>query len=210
MDLNKLKSNTFACAIKNGVQIKIHNSLKSEKLVLIPAGNWLLDMNEWLYQMLNTRELHKNMFFSRFNPSRDSLEKYLKNGPIVDSKQILFLIVDTRKVYYGQVGFKISNQHSCELDNVLRISPQTPGLMETAISELMKWVNSELRIKNFTLKVISTNLRAITLYQKLGFKCIESIPLRVKVISDTEVKLEPCIPELASVEEKMLVLQKNV
>jgi ribosomal protein S18 acetylase RimI-like enzyme len=82
--------------------------------------------------------------------------------------------------------------------------------METAISELMKWVNSELRIKNFTLKVISTNLRAITLYQKLGFKCIESIPLRVKVISDTEVKLEPCIPELASVEEKMLVLQKNV
>jgi RimJ/RimL family protein N-acetyltransferase len=210
LDLNKLKSNTLACSIKNGVQIKIHNPLVSENLVLIPAGIWLLEMNEWLNQMLCTREVHRNMFFSRFNPSMVSLEKYLRNGPIEDSNQILFLIIDARTTYHGQVGFKIINQNICELHNVLRISHHTPGLMRTAISELMKWVNSELRIKNFTLKVISTNLRAITLYQMLGFQCIDSVPLRVNVISDSETRLEPCIPELASTEEKMLILQKNI
>jgi ribosomal protein S18 acetylase RimI-like enzyme len=42
----------------------------------------------------------------------------------------------------------------------------------------MQWANSNLSINNFCLNVLSSNVRAINLYEKLGFSISQRVPVK--------------------------------
>ena len=74
-----------------GLNSKVLGVSEHFKLECRVAGLWLLDFNHWLEQMKDAREFNRDMYFSRFPPSIESLSSYLLNGPLKSENQILFL-----------------------------------------------------------------------------------------------------------------------
>lgn len=177
-------------------------------LEFIVAGPWLLDLKSWLEQMMDAREANKEMYFSRFPPSIESLSKYLKDGALNAENQILFLISDRFGNLYGHVGLKVDNDGIAEIDNVLRISKDLPGIMKIAIAEIMVWGVNSLGISKYFLKVISTNTRAISLYNNLGFALRERISLKLELLPNGSVNLLQSDLEDSNTKEEMFIFEK--
>jgi RimJ/RimL family protein N-acetyltransferase len=154
------------------------------------------------------REERKQMYFSRFPPSNTSLSNYLVRGPLNDSSQILFLILDEFKTLYGHVGLKFNSLGKIEIDNVLKISKNTPGLMRIALQKVIAWGNYTLGIAEFHLQVISSNTKAISLYSNLGFYEKERISLKVESLGNEIINLVPCDSKLSNTFEEMLLMKK--
>ena len=173
------------------------------------AGNWLLDKSLWLEQMMNAREDNREMYFSRFPPSLETLCEYLKVGPIENPNQILFLVIDKSGDLIGHAGLKVPNLDQVEIDNVLRISDESPGIMEIALTELLSWSHKTLTINTFKLQVISTNTSAIALYSKLGFNNVEKKSLRIERLNGGLTRLSPCLESLSNIDEKMYLMEKR-
>jgi RimJ/RimL family protein N-acetyltransferase len=172
------------------------------------AGIWLLSAHEWLEQMMNVRESNRQMYFSRFPPSIESLSKYLLEGPLGNENQILFLLLDQDENLQGHIGLKLAPGGNIEIDNVLRTSRSYPGIMKIALDAIMRWGNNNLEIKKYSLKVISTNSRAINLYEELGFTLQERHSLRVESHPNGLTKLTPVSMEVSNTKEEMLIMGK--
>jgi hypothetical protein len=198
------QENSF-CISMDSKFLGVSESLNVECRV---AGPWLLSMNEWLEQMKNSREINKEMYFSRFPPSLESLSKYLSDGPLGNQNQVLFLVIDKVGKLHGHVGLKLNPDGIVEVDNVLRISNSVPGVMKITLNEVIRWGNKNLGFSQYSLKVISTNSRAIKLYKNLGFTLQEKQFLKVTSHSDGFTNLIPASKEDSNTCEEMLTMQK--
>jgi hypothetical protein len=207
LDLNSIKSNTLDSYYLTLNEFGDRNTYLSN-VKLIPAGIWLLKQESWLKLMMEKREENKKMYFSRFDPSLNSLVKYLFNGPISDKNRILFLIVDDNRFLYGHLGLKLNSAGYCELDNVLKLNSKIPNLMRIATEKLLIWATMTLNINEYRLKVISTNQKALKLYDKIGFTFLEKMPLKFVKISHTEIQLIPSTFNNSNTLEEMIILQK--
>lgn len=172
------------------------------------AGPWLLSINEWLEQMKNSREINREMYFSRFPPSLESLSKYLLDGPLGNESQVLFLVIDKVGKLHGHVGLKVNPDGSVEVDNVLRISNSLPGVMKITLNEVIHWGNRDLGFSQYSLKVISTNSRAIKLYKDLGFTLREKQFLKVTTLPGGLTNLMPVSKEDSNTKEEMFTMEK--
>jgi hypothetical protein len=172
------------------------------------AGPWLLSKNEWLEQMKNSREINKEMYFSRFPPSLESLSKYLLGGPLGNENQVLFLVIDRIGRLHGHVGLKVNPDGNVEIDNVLRLSNSLPGVMKITLNEVIHWGNRNLGFNQYSLKVISTNFRAIKLYNDLGFTLREKQFLKFTVLPDGVTNLIPTSKEDSNTKEEMFTMEK--
>lgn len=171
------------------------------------AGPWLLNVESWLIQMKDSRELNKEMYFSRFAASLESLTTYLDKGPIKNPNQILFLIVDGLGSLYGHVGLKVDHTGYVQVDNVLRVAGGSPGIIKVALKEILTWGNKSLGISEYGLQVISTNQRAIELYQELGFFLQERKYLRIETMTNHSTNLVPSTKENSNTIEEMLIMK---
>jgi hypothetical protein len=200
-----LTRDTSFCISVDSKFLGLSESLNLECRV---AGPWLLSVNEWLEQMKNSREINKEMYFSRFPPSLESLSKYLSDGPLGNQNQVLFLLIDKLGKLHGHVGLKLNPEGNVEVDNVLRISNSVPGVMKITLKEVIHWGNRSLGISQYSLKVISTNTRAIKLYKDLGFTLQEKQFLKVTSLHNGLTKLMPASKEDSNTSEEMLTMQK--
>ena len=173
------------------------------------AGPWLLGFSTWLEQMISSRELNKDFYFSRFPPSIESLSSYLLNGPINNPNQILLLIIDNTKKLHGHLGFKVDNSGNVEFDNLLRTSNDYPGIIRLAVEEILSWSTEELSFSEYVLKVISTNQRAIDLYKELGFIIQETISLKIEHLPNGVTNLVPSKNEISDCVEEMLIMKRK-
>lgn len=173
------------------------------------AGPWLLSSLSWLEQMKNAREINKQMYFSRFPGSIESLSNYLTQGPIENPNQILFLIVDQSKSLYGHVGLKVNSLGKIEIDNVLRTSTSAPGIMRAAIGEVMTWGRNTIGITEYHLQVISTNFKAISFYTSLGFYEIKRKKLKIDDMGHGITNLVPTQAEFSNTFEELILMKKN-
>lgn len=180
-----------------------------QRFECLVAGPWLLSSLSWLEQMKNAREINKQMYFSRFPPSIESLTGYLIEGPIENPNQILFLIVDQSKTLYGHVGLKVNSFGKVEIDNVLRTSTSAPGIMKAALSEIMSWGQNSIGITNYQLQVISTNIKAIALYKKLGFCEIERKNLKINDLGHGITNLVLTDAKFSNTFEELILMVKN-
>jgi len=173
------------------------------------VGAWLLNKPNWLEQMMLAREKSREMYFSRFPPSLESLRNYLITGPIENPNQILFLIINQSGGLCGHVGLKMNPHGGLDLDNVLRISSGSPGFMEASLSEVFIWAGEELGVMEFTGQVISSNTKALDFYSKLGCTIIERKNLRIGEFQGGISQLMPCEKELSNTAEEMLIFEKR-
>lgn len=171
------------------------------------AGPWLIDFESWLMQMKSAREINKEMYFSRFPGSIESLTRYLVGGPIENPNQILFLIVDEAKNLYGHIGLKMDDKGDIHVDNVLRVASDSPGIIRVALQGILSWGNKNLGISEYGLQVISTNRRAIALYEDLGFFIQTRKNLKIERLPNNRVNLVPSTKENSNTTEEMLIMK---
>lgn len=205
----RYKGSTLETSLSLGLGSKKFGDLEGFNLECKAAGIWLLSEAEWLEQMMNSRESNRDMYFSRFPPSIESLSEYLLKGPLGNKDQILFLVIDQNGNLQGHIGLKLVTDGNAEIDNVLRISRNHPGVMKFALNEIMRWGNSDLGIAEFVLKVISTNTRAINLYEELGFSLKERFRLRIESHPSGLMALTPTSQEESNTEEEMFIMGKS-
>jgi RimJ/RimL family protein N-acetyltransferase len=184
-----------------------NETLNVECLVV---GSWILECDPWLEQMTRARELNKTMFFARFPPSIDSLKKYLKQGAIENPNQILFLFVDQNGELLGHIGLKMNTFRNFEVDNVLRVSFGAPSLMSIMLGRILEWAIDELDPEEFSLKVMSTNLRAISLYEKHGFVLSERCHLKIETFTTNTSTLVPSDIDHSNTSEEMFTMKKTI
>ena len=142
--------------------------------ILVPAGKWLLQEREMLNLMLKWRSQNMEAFFARFTPSLDSLANYLIKGPIGDEARILFLVIQQNKLV-GHLGLANVRDFHAELDNVLKsdlwCQDPSSATMRDCVESLLMWAKERLALEHVSLQVVSSNWRAIRLYEAVGFKC---------------------------------------
>lgn len=146
----------------------ITNNLLNEKLTVKLLAKWRDKANIW--------------FPAQFRVTLKGTKKWAKEQLINKKDRILFFfkVKDERKpfAHAGLYRFNYENQ-SCEIDNVIRGEEpkNTKGAMTVGLKTLIDWSFRHLRIKDLYLKVFSDNVRAIKLYERLGFSEINRVPL---------------------------------
>jgi hypothetical protein len=204
---SNFKGSTFESSFRLVLDSNIRDNSAGLPMECRVAGAWLLNFESWLVQMKDAREISKEMYFSRFPPSIESLTRYLERGPIESPNQILFLILDGTKTLYGHVGLKLIDSGEIHIDNVLRVTGGSPGIIGRALQEILTWGIQNLGISEYGLQVISTNQKAIQLYQDLGFLIEESRNLRIEKLPNQVTSLIPCTKENSNTSEEMLIMK---
>ena len=147
---------------------------------LVPVGPWILGEDAVVADMARWRNRASDAFFARFPESVEGMSKYLKVNSIMREDTLLFMI-SCEGSFVGHVGLKGIREDCAELDAVMRgeMFPNQPGLMGRAIERLLMWAQNVLEIGGFELRVLSSNERALALYQRLGFVVSASHALAV-------------------------------
>lgn len=124
------------------------------------------------------RKENEHWYLSQFPVSTKRTKKWFLGKLIEVPDRMLFIIKISGK-YIGHVGLFRFDLHNltCEIDNILRGEKDYPGIMGYAVGGLMDWARSNLKLRGFSLKVLSDNPRAIKFYKNLGYQEVSRIPL---------------------------------
>ena len=124
------------------------------------------------------RKENENWYLSQFEVTTERTTKWFIDKLTNVPDRLLF-IIKSGSDYVGHVGlFRFNfNEATCEIDNILRGENKYPGIIGSAIIEMMKWGAANLGLEGYTLKVLSDNPRAIRLYEKIGYVETMRIPL---------------------------------
>jgi len=124
------------------------------------------------------RKKNEMWFLSQFPVTVERTTCWFKDKVTAVPDRLLF-IIKVGDEYIGHIGlFRFEfYKASCEIDNIVRGETKYPGIMGDAILHMMKWGIGALGIKEYTLKVLSDNERAIRLYNKIGYAETGRIPL---------------------------------
>ena len=191
----------------NGFQIpgsKLESS-QFDPVVTRFANMSLLHQTKHLNEMTEARRNSMEMFFSRFEPSLSSTVNYLQNGPLNSDSHYL-MIIEKEGELFGHFGFKVLTSDEIELDNVMRVKPLIRGLMTLKIAEFIEWLKAETDIKRISLRVINTNVPAISMYSALGFEMIRELDLRSVEDGYSMQSLVPCSPDVSNSQYKMVIM----
>lgn len=129
--------------------------------------------------LMNWRKSAQEWFPSQFKVTIEGTRKWLDKQLLNEKERILFMIENKEGSPVGHVGlFRFDYKHkTCEIDNVIRGENILPGVMKYACKALLDWAFNTLGIETVYLRVFSDNVRALNLYNSLGFKEIQRTPL---------------------------------
>jgi hypothetical protein len=116
-------------SIKIDYELQGFNSSSTNEFVLKLVDRNFLDNLDFIRKILSTRQLYSDNYFNQINPTLSNLKNYLLEGPINNPNHYLFTLVDSEMNIVLCCGFKVSENNLFEIDNVMRLSPQYPGLM---------------------------------------------------------------------------------
>jgi len=136
---------------------------KSQELMEL-LGRWRKENEAW--------------YLSQFPVSIRRTTRWFVDKLIEVPDRMLFIIKISGK-YVGHVGlFGFDfDKRTCEIDNILRGEKDFPGIMGCAVRGMMDWGGRNLKLRGYSLKVLSDILRAVRFYQKLGYQETSRIPL---------------------------------
>lgn len=154
----------------------------ARKLGIYVISNDLVDENLTVKLLAKWRDKANVWFPAQFKVTLAGTKKWAKEQLIGKKDRILFFfkVKDEKKpfAHAGLYRFDYENK-SCEIDNVIRgkESKNTKGAMTIGLKTLINWSFRHLGVKNLYLKVFSDNIRAIKLYERLGFSEVNRVPL---------------------------------
>ena len=178
---NRQDENDFWIWIKNKKQVlgKLYpitiNSVTNDKEIEL--------LTEW-------RRSAQSYFPTQFSVSLAGTTTWLEKQLLQKNDRILFMVKNLDNVPIGHIGlFRFNYQKRfCELDNIIRGNNNLfPGAMTYACNSLLDWAFTTLAVSTIYLRVVSDNIPALKLYQRLGFKEIQRIPL-IKIAENNDTR----------------------
>lgn len=139
---------------------------------------------------------------SRFPITHERTRRWIMDLIINNDRRILFMLQNLKGQYIGHIGFTNidSEQHSAEVDMVLRGEPTEPArFMHYAMETLVEWGKQELLLEHIDLVVLPHNKCAISFYSRCGFHNDGFIPL-IKCEANNEISWGRCPKSMSASE----------
>jgi len=175
------KSPEFTIELKQGNNLIGY--LKPVTATSINSAKDIQLLSDW-------RDNAQDSFPAQFKVTNEGTTRWLEKALLDVKDRILFWVLDKDQNKIGHVGlfrFDYPNKF-CELDNIMRGVPKnSPGIIEASCAALIDFCKQDLKIQDIYLRVFSNNPRAISLYERLGFKETQRSPLR-KVVENGVTK----------------------
>lgn len=154
-------------------------TLPNQEYALVPIGAWLLEEPQVIANFARWRYEARESFFARFPESVDGMTRFLEIRYLNSQDAQLFGLADSHGSIHGHIGLKNMHGDCATLDSVMK-GPhlQSSGIMRGALMTLLEWSEEILGLQTVDLQVISTNHRAIQLYENAGFKLVAESALR--------------------------------
>jgi RimJ/RimL family protein N-acetyltransferase len=164
-EIDFLKQLDFSSAKEYALKVGQNTSL-------VPVGHWILSEVGILQSLTDWRFLYREFFFQQFESSVESTRSYLSKYSLAEKNRVLFLVIQQSRVL-GHLGLSNINGTYAEIDNVIK-SPDWQSLagvssMRDCLKSLIEWARETLEVRNFGLRVLSSNTKAIKLYLDMGF-----------------------------------------
>jgi perosamine synthetase len=174
---------------------------------LIPFSQLDFNDSSKISKLTKWRNDNVNVYPTRFLATPESTSIWLQKFVIENPNRLLFWIIDLNENLVGHLGITKNKEgdFEYELDNVIRGSLTSPGIMAMSIKRLEQWVESEFSAEFLNLKVMESNIHAIEFYKKLGYESVGRIGLR----EETQEKITKLIPGEPEV-DAFLLMAKNI
>ncbi len=167
--------NEFAALKKhdNHLTLNAVNIPLSNGGYLSPIGDLHRNNDDLIENLKNWRNHHLDTYFNSPAATTSSTERWLNEVLIESESKVLFLLYSKESKCVGHIGLALSSvceDYQIELDNLVR-DPRTKsdGTFTDAIDTLHTWCKDVLLADTLFLRVLSTNEKAITFYEKKGF-----------------------------------------
>lgn len=161
VNLNSRKKTSYDDAELERIHIK-------DGLFLVPVGEWIHN-TRIVEEFLRWRNQNRDAFFYD-SPVRE--EDYVQHilRPFLHLETKILYLITGNDTPIGHIGISVVSRHEYELTQVLKGDSGYPFLMEEAIRALMIHLSQGVEPLRVVLHARKKNTRAITLYQKCGFK----------------------------------------
>lgn len=132
-----------------------------------------IHMLEWMHDENVLVGLQRKKFI---NKTIDDCKIFINNTK-KDKYNVNLAIVDENDIYMGTVSLKNLNyiRKDAEFAITIRTCAMGKGFGVFAMKEIMKYAFNVLNLESVYWNVLSDNIRAINLYNKLGFKQISEV-----------------------------------
>lgn len=147
------------------------------------------------------RQSSEHAFLKIFEVTNAGTLRWLKSAVILNKQRLMFWVVDSFGNKVGHIGVSGFNYEdkSCEIDNVIK-SPDCleKGIFTLTVRALIDWIEKELKPNKIKLRVFSENVKAISLYKRVGFMPVDIITFE-KIVEknyiewiESEVNIDRC------------------
>lgn len=166
------------------ITIPPHNGIGGH---LDPISVKTLTSPESIELLAKWRSVAQEWFPSQFAVTHEGTSRWVQTQLLQRNDRILFFVTDNNSNKVGHVGlFRFNYEEGfCEIDNIVRGSDQWKGAIEAGCAAMMTWAFENLGLNRLYLRVVSDNERAIRLYERLGFKETQRVPLRKVTSGET-------------------------
>ncbi|MFY2509936.1 GNAT family N-acetyltransferase [Vibrio pectenicida] len=133
------------------------------------------------------RKASEHAFLKVFEVTDLGTTKWLESGVLQNPYRLMFWVEDAKGNKLGHIGISSFDfgELSCEVDNVIK-SPfcNDKGIFTDVLECLINLLRLEFSPKKIKLRVFSENIKAISLYDRLGFKPIDIVTFTKVVGTD--------------------------
>ena len=183
--------------------IPIHGNFQDDiRGYLLPVNQGHETNSHVIIRMTQWRQRNQHAYTGRFVPSEEKTRSWLRSQVLDNPTRLLFLVSDSNGELVGHMGLAVNQETNLiEIDNVVRGETQAPGIMSQAMITLERFAESELTLEQMSLRVLESNEKAISFYEKLGYKTISKALVAISYSPDY-------VGDLDSVEDAFLFMEK--
>ncbi len=186
--------------------LQLNGDSNSPRGYLVPIGDFFSGNNELIQKMGKWRDAHQYAYPSRFKVTNEGTKKWLDSAVIENKNRLLFLIQDANGELVGHIGLLQIDSQRCEIDNVLRGTDSSPGLISSALNTLENFVYEELGLEFLELRVLASNHHAVNFYLKNNYAEID----RISLANTGDAENVNLIESKENVVDHFLVMAKNL
>jgi len=194
-------SKTLKDLVNRGSYFDVENNSYS----LIPFSSMDSTNQDRIKTLSEWRNKHQNVYPTKFKVTDARTADWLKINVLQNTKRMMFWVVDDCLNLLGHIGLVLNEDSIFEIDNVLKGPNQVKGLFSNAQRTLERILHQEFNALKIHLKVLSSNTHAISFYERLDYKLINSIDMKWEHSGDVE-RLVPGLPS----EIQLLTMEKNL
>jgi len=159
---NELKKKKLQDSLIKSINLNV----KKKSLYLVPIGVWILKETN-LIKKINKKRITYNEFFLNEINNDIALTKLFLKKILKEKNMCLFIVTQNLRSFLGIIGLKYTKK-KFEIYFVLKL--RKTEYINLSLKKLIIWAKLKYKVKNFIVKVFSSNYRAKKLYYKSGFK----------------------------------------